>query len=505
MTLTRGRPRVHSAVVRLPISGLLGAGSLLLVASLLPLSPPWSGFSFLVLWFVLLWSGLRICLGLTRETFEFLDFFFHVFFFVWAALSPLAQVSTGSFPWPDHYGETEYARATTLMLIAIGSYEFGRRITRVTTIDGAKQGSALRGPKRTSVPLLAERISRPTRQQLQRSAHFEWFAIGVGFLYVGTIGSVTAFLSTREQLSRALNDSVQGTAVSAFFSGLALGTVYFAVACALVLKWKFKTLALQSGNSIRFALLLLLLILFANPLGHSRFWSGAALGSLLLLWVAIVHPRRIRFLALLALVMLLIAFPYLDRYRDDTQRTARYQPTPTLRDQYLSKLDYDVFQQTLDGVRLTDSRGHSFGEQVSGAVLLIVPRSFWEGKPEPTGVEIGRFANRPSTNLSSPLWIELYIDFGISGVAIVFFTIGSLWRRLGAAVKCLSMYQVILVMFVSLYQIILLRGSLQATSGVLMVVAFSFVWIRSRQEASSDQSGAGVSGDLRDQGSIRQA
>ena len=133
--------------------------------------------------------------------------------------------------------------------------------------------------------------------------------------------------------------------------------------------------------------------------------------------------------------------------------------------------DYDAFQQTMNGVVYVDRHGFRSGRQLLSTALFFVPRQVWTSKAEPTGTIIGRDAGYDFLNLSSPAWIEGYIDFSWIGVFAFGFILGLLAGRLERALveSGSSVWSAIAPLYIG-YQIIILRGSL------LGVVPYLALW-----------------------------
>jgi hypothetical protein len=85
--------------------------------------------------------------------------------------------------------------------------------------------------------------------------------------------------------------------------------------------------------------------------------------------------------------------------------------------------DYASPQQVANGVVYIQERGHTFGRQLLGTLLVPVPRSVWQSKPRDTGDVIAPDAG---FNVSAPLWTEGQVDFGLLGVLLFLVAYGYL-------------------------------------------------------------------------------
>lgn len=85
---------------------------------------------------------------------------------------------------------------------------------------------------------------------------------------------------------------------------------------------------------------------------------------------------------------------------------------------YLFHGDLDGFQSMMNIVALVAEKGEAWGSQIASAMLFFAPRSLWPNKSVGTGDLGAQFAGYLNFNVSSPLPIEAYADFGIVGMMI---------------------------------------------------------------------------------------
>jgi peptidoglycan/LPS O-acetylase OafA/YrhL len=108
-------------------------------------------------------------------------------------------------------------------------------------------------------------------------------------------------------------------------------------------------------------------------------------------------------------------------------------------------------------------------------VLFWVPRGIWPTKPLDSGVEVGLWMSSANVNLSSPLWAEAWINFGVPGVVVTLALLGLVSRRFdsgfGAGKVSANAVGYLGVSILAGYMFILLRGSLLQSMGRLMVLA----------------------------------
>jgi hypothetical protein len=198
------------------------------------------------------------------------------------------------------------------------------------------------------------------------------------------------------------------------------------------------------------------------PLNLTRFILFERIIALAYLMADFSRARLKIFAAVFAIISIFTVFPTLDYFaRGDVSNGLTIEPL-----RYIAESgDLDGLQSTLNVYEMVQSQGLSWGRQFAGVVLSYVPRNIWPQKPYSTGTSAAASAGYDFTNLSAPLISEIYVDFGMIGVAIVPFFLGwliiSLDRR--AAVLGRDRGRLLEKLFYGGligYATILLRGSL---------------------------------------------
>jgi hypothetical protein len=138
--------------------------------------------------------------------------------------------------------------------------------------------------------------------------------------------------------------------------------------------------------------------------------------------------------------------------------------------------DFDAYYQLLNGLALQELNFFAPLKQFSGSLLFFIPRSVWAGKPRDTGTVIAEYFGQRFQNLSSPLNLEMYINFGFFGL-IIFFALLGFWI---SRIEKLSLYSVQHAISVQMFSglfFIVLRGSLLQITGMLVfsIVLFLFI------------------------------
>lgn len=138
--------------------------------------------------------------------------------------------------------------------------------------------------------------------------------------------------------------------------------------------------------------------------------------------------------------------------------------------------DFDAYFQLLNGLALRDLNFFSPLKQFSGSLLFFIPRSVWAGKPRDTGAVIADYFGQKFQNLSAPLNLEIYINFGLFGL-IIFFALFGFWISKIEKLSVYSIRHAILVQIFSGLFLIVLRGSLLQITGMLVFSIILFLTI----------------------------
>ena len=223
-------------------------------------------------------------------------------------------------------------------------------------------------------------------------------------------------------------------------------------------------------------------VIVNNPVSNPRYWFLTVLFSLLFT----VFPRSpvmYRTALALGVIVALLIFPFADRYRyaDDA---ANQTSSDSLLDPLVTK-DYDQVGMFANHISYADDgHGHTWGQQLSGCLLFFVPRAVWEDKPLDTGVLVGEWMGTNNTNLSSPLWAELWLDFGPLGMTAGLLAVGygaaradrRYVRRTLLDTSPGNVFAVV-VPLIAGYSFILLRGSLLQASGRIVIAGLCLALI----------------------------
>jgi len=220
---------------------------------------------------------------------------------------------------------------------------------------------------------------------------------------------------------------------------------------------------------------LLLNLAINNPISSPRYLLGTIALSVVFI---VLYERRtpFEFLPTFLIGILIFAFPFLDLFRTGLDPTESVHYGENIAALLTEKADFDSFQQLLNALVYASERGLFWGEQVAGAILFWVPRDFWPDKANPSGTLLAEYQGYEFTNLSLPLWGELFLDghivFVVGGL-FIYGIVSAYLERLSSdwdVTRPLSLGNTLFLVFAS-YQVFFLRGSLLATFAYFAPIA----------------------------------
>lgn len=407
-----------------------------------------------------------------RHLYEMVLWLFVYFFF---GLAPLVQTR---LTWPSTTPNPEptmVTEAATAALVAVVAASFGSFFAR-------------RPPRPENFLSDAAPTVRGDRTVLLAVV-----ALALSAVYVMQVGPASLF-SARVDLATAqgasFGDNLSGLFVRA---GSVFGLLTAFVALRL-LRAQRRAAGERYPRLLTFVVLVTL-ILLANPINSSRYLSGTVLLAILAALGIYSTVGKFRAVAIGAVTGMLVLFPLLDTFRNSLSAQVRL-ATPV--DALLSG-DFDAFAQIVNSLEYIATMGITWGNQALGVILFWVPRAVWPGKADDTGIVLAEFKNYGFTNLSAPLPAELLMNFGWPALFIGMLLLGFLLRRLDHRAELqlqATPIPPVLGCILPFYLLLVLRGSLlQATANLAAILLFSwFVTARGndRSEVSRTRRNARV-------------
>ncbi|MFF9348907.1 hypothetical protein [Streptomyces sp. NPDC014734] len=423
---------------------------------------PGSGVRDTAYWLQLVltcYAGARLATMILSTRRRLLQGVFWMFVYIAMGVAPFAQAVIGQTPTPLVGPRSDLMTAVALVLVGCAAFDLGALLaSRRPLRDRATARSA-------NGPATAHRV---------RLRLLVLLALVASGYYVLKLGGPAIFFTSRQEISDSVAvsgvASGQSNVGSAFLKGF--GTV------PALLALLFYTRRLVTSRRARrspstvlvWCVLAALNVIVNNPVSNARYWFLTVLVSLL--FTAFPSSAAMyRSVLALGVVGALVLFPYADRFRYDG---AGYRPVDSSSVfEPLATKDYDQTVMFANTLAWVDTRGHTYGRQLAGSALFFVPRSVWSGKPEDTGVRVGQWMGMNMTNLSAPLWTELWVDFGAVGMTGAFALVGYLAaradRRYARAVSRAGpgpgSVTAVVVPLIAGYTFILLRGPLLQAMG----------------------------------------
>ncbi|MGB4778358.1 hypothetical protein [Microbacterium sp.] len=331
---------------------------------------------------------------------------FYIFTFAWLGVGPIMQMSIRRVAWGDltilsDTGAMRHALALTAL--AAAAFWVGNRL-------GQRNERTRRRP--------------PTHSTVRTP--IQWL-LSVALIVVGAnairVLGMSNYFVARTERAEALNNAGIGSAsvggveyalYTVLPSSLAIAVLLLAIIGLKSTRWQGRSVGISQWFHL--ALGLAGCAFFANPVSQTRFIAVIAIGGAALQ----LFEWRSRFSGYLflagGLVGTLLVYPLANAFRyagsslgDVTQDT-------------FAGADFDGFQQVVNTLRFVETHGYTWGNELLSSALFFVPRSFWEWKAIPASVRVAEDAGYTFTNLSLPLHAELYLQFGLIGLAL-----GMLW------------------------------------------------------------------------------
>jgi hypothetical protein len=410
------------------------------------------------------YAGARLSAMILTTKRRLLQGIFWLFVYIAMGIAPFAQAVLGQTPTPLVGPRSDMTEATALVLIGCVVFDLGalfaaRRPAPVRHRTTERQPATVHRRRLYLLVLIA--------------------CVGSG-IYIAKLGGPAVFFTSRQQISETVAASgvtTEGSNVgSAFLKGF--GTVPALLALLFFTRWLITSrYARRRPLPVMTWLGLAVLdIIVNNPISNARYWFLTVLLSLL--FTAFPRsPIMYRTALALGVVGALVLFPYADRFRYDSNGYRPVQSSSVF--EPLTIKDYDQTVMFANTISWVDTRGHTYGRQLAGSALFFVPRAVWSGKPYDTGVRVGQWMGMNMTNLSAPLWTEVWVDFGPLGMSGAFLVLGYTAARTdrryadhtsrprpdpGSVIA-------VVVPLIAGYTFILLRGPLLQASGKLGIAA----------------------------------
>ena len=405
------------------------------------------------------YAATRLSVMLARGLVRPIVSVFFLFMYVSMGIVPLAQTFTGIYPFLI---STSMLVPTQFMaLTAMVCFDAGQFLLR--------PNRARNRERRVSLWDRDIRLSRLTLLTL--------FAVVASLYYMSVVGVASLFAS-RFELGAAIDDTLRSGDSEV---GASLVRTFGTVPAIIVLAAWTQRLFIGRENRtiggwVAWLLLLSVNVVVNNPISNARYWFlTVAIG--LLFCLPRVSSWTYRTVIAGGAIAAIVVFPYTDYFRVSAESRGAIRVTSIA--ESISSKDFDQSIMSANALGMIQDTGHTLGYQLLSALLFWVPRSVWPTKGIDTGTMVGEWMVAQNTNLSSPLWIELFIDFGWVGVIAGFLILGYLAARgdryfnelrIGTGRLSRSSPGGLVVPFLAGYTFILLRGPLLQAMAMLAVI-----------------------------------
>ncbi|KJY29322.1 hypothetical protein VR44_23255, partial [Streptomyces katrae] len=358
-----------------------------------------------------MYAGARLSAMVLTSRRKLLQGSFWLFVYMAMGVAPLAQAVLGRVPTPVVGPRSDLTLAIGLVLLGCTAFDVGVLLARHR--PAGRAGGSQKEPR----PVMAHR----RRLQLLTAIAFVCSAA-----FIVKLGGPAVFFSSRQEIIAGIQDAGvsngDGQAGQALLRGF--GTVPALLAMLLYTRWLVTSTYARRKVSVivTWAALIALNLVVNNPISNPRYWFLTVMFAMLFTLFP-VSAAMYRVALSMAVVVALLVFPFADRFRYDEKNYKPVETTSFLEPMALK--DYDQIGMFANTITFADSGpGHFYGRQLAGSVFFAVPRSVWPGKPRDTGVMVGQWMGTVNTNLSSPIWAELWLDFGPLGMGAGLLAIG---------------------------------------------------------------------------------
>ncbi|WP_443629992.1 O-antigen polymerase [Candidatus Njordibacter sp. Uisw_056] len=384
---------------------------------------------------------------------------FYGFTLIFFGLYPLVEFKMGVIYWNGQDIDTVYYIATSIMvLLSLFMFQLGYMSKLKMPYRPAR--------KKTNVKVQSSALSRNT------------FMICLLVLVVPCAYLLQRFNYNILALQfRGMSELIETVFIMEFFFWKPL--IFNIIFLTLLIMVKTK-----SVSFLKVIFLFAFMLFFVGPLSMPRFLVFSLYVPLFFVLLGWHRKKDCRFIGAVFFGMV-FAFPLMDLFRwfgvDDNVSFATM-----INLEYYFAGHFDAFQNF---ARIIILDVHTYGEQILGAFLFFIPRSFWVTKPVGTGFLLAEQAGLSFNNISLPLVAELYLDYSIPGIIIGFLLLGTLYRyidnralRLEDSLSLFDLAKLIAYAEFVCLQYYLLRGNLLAcvafSTAILtsVFVAYSLIW-----------------------------
>lgn len=445
---------------------LAGVAPLLIVLAI-PVDASHSDFLGPML--IAIFAALRLSIIVGARSRRLFEMVFWLYVYVFLGIAPIIQMRIGAdtdtTPGVNHNLDWQ-----TSGVVLAGCAAFLLGIVMV------------RGGKEDDQEVAIDSVNHPRTNLLTliTLAFFAYFASRIGF---GTL------FSSRSQFELMKSLAWSDTTTAALISGVtSMGLLVSTIAQLqrrrqAGLEGKPKPLLMPLISVIA-------LVICVNPISSARYVFGTVFLALIGAFGAYATVKRFRALTVAAVFGMVYLFPIADMFRRSLDPSASGKSQNPL--QSMLSGDFDSFSQITNTLDYVTANGISWGNQMLGVLFFWVPRNIWPGKPVDTGTLVAQWKMYGFSNLSSPLWVEFFINGGWALVLVGMFAFGALIGRMDRTnerVLAITGWPGVTACILPFYMLIVLRGSLLQSMASLAVIVVASAFVRTRVARVRDRGG----------------
>ena len=386
---------------------------------------------------------------------EFMFWLFHTNFLLIPALS---QSIYHSFYWSSYsaYHQESLLYACFIIIVGLFAFSIGKVLSN-----------------RKSLGMTHETMDV---KYFNRSLEARWgtyivlLMILIGLVFLVSKFGLEYFLSSRTSKLGQVESLTELGLLLTLPKALALAVLLFSIALLVQQRRQGRRFPFAAVVIVISALGLNAIINF--PLSVARFWVFGFLISLI--WI-VIPIRHAMFRCAFIVGMTMLQFTIFPWYSQITRSKGQVEFNIESLRQYMHHGDFDGFQSIVNITLYVQESGFELGRNIISVLLFFVPRAFWN-KAEPLGAAAAEHMGYVYTNLSAPIYGELYADYGLFslflGMAIIGFGISKCDNYYNRMIRARKFgVGILLTGVLAGYLIILLRGSLL---GVIPSIATLF-------------------------------
>jgi oligosaccharide repeat unit polymerase len=363
----------------------------------------WDGFGvfslniFAVATYIL--SSLSLAQLCVSKKIEAMSSSFWIFVYIFLVIAPVSQQYTGTYPWPGYYDDLDLMRSWFLVFSCCFSFFIIGFFRSKKFVDSF-------GYSFSDV----------------RMRFFIVVATILTVVSIYSIGGIQSVFLSRNELTELFDGST-----SKEMATQAMFRIPFFVISLYYLGKMLRSIG--EKLFVRFFILFFVFLTFTlilnNPVSTPRFWFACIFITYALVVLSHFKLKVNRLYILSLLFLTIFIFPVADAFRNSLDVSVLdYFSETNISEGFVTSPNYDSFQQISNAIVFVENNGYSYGARTLSALLFWVPRSFFPSKYISSGEDLALFARYEITNLSAPLWAEMFLDFGFAGAIFCFGILG---------------------------------------------------------------------------------